>query len=64
MMSERENVRNETDRVIAYVYALANGTVAVFDQRGRQMPEYKGRADEVMERIVAKAPASAFFESW
>lgn len=63
-MSEPENVRGETDRAIAYVYTLANGTVAVFDQRSRQMPEYKGRADELMERIIAKAPASAFFESW
>jgi hypothetical protein len=62
-MKEIESTPSEMDRVISCVYSFPNGTVSVFDQRGRQMPEYEGRADEQMDRIIAHAPPTAFFGS-
>lgn len=44
---------NETKRIITNVYVFPNGMVMVFDQHGKQMPDYQGRSDEVIPRIRA-----------
>lgn len=38
---------------ITNVYAFTNGMVIVFDQYGKQMPEYQGRYEEVIDKIRA-----------
>lgn len=47
--------------MIKDVLRFQNGEVMVFDERGEQLPEYQGRYDEVKEKILADAPASAQF---
>jgi hypothetical protein len=37
---------------ITNVYRFANDMVMVFDQHGQQMPEFQGRADEVLDKIA------------
>ena len=37
---------------IKTVFAFQNGTVAVCDQHGKQMPEYQGYWDETQEHIL------------
>jgi hypothetical protein len=41
---------NEQPR-ITNVYSFANGMTMVFDQHGKQMPEFQGPTDEVMPKI-------------
>ncbi len=41
------------DRRITTVYTFANGQCMVFDQHGKQMPEYQGRTEEKLEAIRA-----------
>jgi hypothetical protein len=43
----------ETPRVITSVYSFVNGMTMVFDQDGKQMPDYQGRTEEVMPKIRA-----------
>lgn len=43
---------NEQPR-IEKVYTFANGMVMVFDQYGQQMPDYQGRAEDVLPKIKA-----------
>lgn len=38
---------------IQSVYTFANGQTMVFDQHGKQMPEYQGRAEDVAPKIRA-----------
>lgn len=38
---------------IENVYCFPNGMVAVTDQRGRQMPDYQGKYEEVWPKIQA-----------
>jgi hypothetical protein len=41
------------DRVITQVYVFGNGMVMVFDQHGKQMPDYQGVVADVMSKITA-----------
>jgi len=36
---------------ITTVYSFPNGQTMVFDQFGKQMPEFQGRTEEVMPKI-------------
>lgn len=49
--------------VITNVYTFANGQCMVFDQYGKQMPEYQGRTDEMLDKIraVYDGPIEAMF---
>ena len=38
--------------MITSVILFTNGTVAVFDHEGRQMPDYQGRYGEVKDKIL------------
>lgn len=40
-------------RVITTVYCFANGMTMVFDQDGKQMPEFQGPTEEVRGKIEA-----------
>ena len=35
--------------------------VLVFDEKGKQMPQYQGRYDKVRDRILRDAPPDAVF---
>jgi hypothetical protein len=48
--------------VIAKVIVWQNGMVMVFDEVGRQMPDYQGPKEEVWEKIKRDAPEAATFE--
>jgi hypothetical protein len=41
-----------TEAKITHVYTFPNGMVIVFDQFGKQMPEYQGRVEEVIPKII------------
>jgi hypothetical protein len=47
--------------MIVGVILWTNGTVTAFDRDGRQMPEYQGRLDHVLEKILADTPPEARF---
>lgn len=47
--------------MIDYVIKFSNGIVIVFDEKGKQLPEYQGRYEEVRDKILADAPESARF---
>jgi hypothetical protein len=47
--------------MIASVILWSNGTVAVFDKDGRQLPDYQGRLDAVLEKVLADAPPGTRF---
>lgn len=47
--------------MIRTVYRFQNDMVVVFNERGRQMPKYNGRYDDVREAILADAPDNAEF---
>jgi hypothetical protein len=48
--------------MIADVILWSNGQVMAFDRDGRQLPEYRGRLDHVLEKILADAsPGTKFF---
>jgi hypothetical protein len=42
--------------VIANVYVFVNGMAMVFDEDGRQMPEYQGRWLEVRDKVLRDKP--------
>jgi hypothetical protein len=41
-----------TELRITAVFAFENGQVMVFDQYGKQMPDYQGSKEEVWEAIM------------
>lgn len=43
---------NKPKRAILF----ATGILAVFDERGEQIPEYQGRSNEVLPRLLADYP--------
>jgi hypothetical protein len=47
--------------VIASVTLWSNANVTVLDPDGRQLPEYQGRIDAVLEKVLADAPPEARF---
>lgn len=46
---------------ISKTYLFANGMVMTFDERGEQMSEYQGCADEVADRICRDAGSDVEF---
>ncbi len=40
-----------SELIITNVYVFVNDQVMVFDQFGRQMPEYQGQKDDVLPKI-------------
>lgn len=50
--------------MIKTVIRIKNNMVMVFDARGKQMPEYQGRYEEVKARILRDAPAGTVFNHW
>jgi hypothetical protein len=36
---------------ITHVYTFPNGMCMVFDQHGKQMPDYQGRTEEMLPKI-------------
>ncbi len=49
---------------IRTVLYFSNGSVAVCDEAGAQMPAYQGRLDDVRVAILRDAPADAEFRHW
>lgn len=47
--------------MIKSVIKSQNGMTLVFDEKGKQMPAYQGRYEEVRERILADAPLDVLF---
>ena len=47
--------------MIDHVIKFSNGMLMVFDENGKQIPEYEGRYEEVRDKILADAPESARF---
>ena len=47
--------------MIKSVIKSEKGMVLVFDEKGKQMPEYQGQYEEVRERILRDAPPHALF---
>ena len=50
--------------MIRLVIRCPNDMVAVFDEKGEQVPEYQGHYDEVKQKILADAPGDCIFESY
>ena len=47
--------------MIRSVIKSEKGMVLVFDEKGKQMPQYQGRYDKVRDRILRDAPPDAVF---
>lgn len=47
---------------IAWVMRFKNGMVAVFDERGEQMPKYQGYWADVKDRILRDKPPTVAIE--
>ncbi len=47
--------------MIKAVFRFRNNMVAVFDERGEQIPRYQGQYAEVRESILGDAPPEAIF---
>jgi len=47
--------------MIKSVTKSEKGMVFVFNEKGRQMPEYQGQYDEVRDQILRDAPPDAVF---
>lgn len=43
--------------MIKHVLVFLNGMVAVFDEKGEQLPEYQGRWNEKKDAIMRDKPA-------
>jgi hypothetical protein len=44
--------------MITNVYVYLNGQVMTFDQSGTQMPDYQGRKEDVIPKIIEWADAN------
>jgi hypothetical protein len=47
--------------MIADIVLMSNGQLLAFDEGGKQLPEYQGRLDAVLEKALADAPPAARF---
>jgi len=47
--------------MIRSVIKSEKGMVLVFDEKGKQMPQYQGRYDKVRDRILHDAPPDVVF---
>ena len=47
--------------MIANVFLWSNGMVTACDQDGHQLPEYQGRLDHVLDKVLADAPPDTRF---
>jgi hypothetical protein len=54
------------DQRIANIYLFSNGMVMVFDQDGRQIPEYQGPRERVLDLLkrVASDDAQWYEGTW
>lgn len=52
-MDEAERTLSKMPPKITTVYSFTNGMTMVFDQFGKQMPEYQGKTEEVLPKIKA-----------
>ena len=50
--------------MIKTVIRAANNMVIVFDEKGRQLPEYQGQYEEVKRQILAKKRNTTDFVHW
>jgi len=50
--------------MIKMIIRIQNNMVMVFDEEGKQIPEYQGYYGDVKERILADAPADSVFNHW
>jgi len=50
--------------MIKTVIKLYDGTVFVFDDKGKELSEYQGQYGNVKERILKDAPPEAIFVHW
>jgi hypothetical protein len=50
--------------LIKTVIRIRNDMVMVFDERGKQLPEYQGYYRVVRGKILADAPTGAVFNHW
>ncbi|MBA7712669.1 hypothetical protein ES703_121652 [subsurface metagenome] len=47
--------------MIKTAFRFKNNMVVVFDERGKQIPEYQGQYQDVKESILKDAPPDAVF---
>ena len=47
--------------MIKTIIRSQNNMVVVFDERGKQIPEYQNQYEEVKEKILKDAPLNAVF---
>jgi hypothetical protein len=50
--------------MIKTVIRAANNMVIVFDEKGRQLPEYQGQYEDVKPQILADARGKTAFMQW
>ena len=50
--------------MIKTVIRAANNMVIVFDEKGRQLPEYQGQYEDVKQQILAKKRNTTAFVHW
>lgn len=58
------SVEASSDPVIHSVYSFPNGMTMVFDQYGKQMPEFQGATEEVVPKIRATGYGGGIQECW
>lgn len=49
---------------ISLVLRFPNDMVAVFNERGEQVPEYQGRYGDVRDKVLSDAPKGCRFETF
>jgi hypothetical protein len=54
-------ISNGSIEMIDHAIKFQNSMVMVFDEKGKQIPEYEGRYEEVRDKILADAHQSARF---
>jgi hypothetical protein len=50
--------------MISRVYRFQNDMVMVFDEHGKQIPEFQGPFEEVKEKIEVSASPATVFSGW
>ena len=50
--------------MLDHVIKFSNGMVMAFDEKGKQLPEYQGKYEEVKDKVLAEAtPRTRFFRA-
>lgn len=49
----KAKIMNKEELRITHVYSFSNGMMMVFDQYGKQMPEFQGPTEEMVPKIRA-----------